>query len=85
TESTTTYSINNLGGDGYGYMWSIISEEAGLGNGFYHTGTGVHLLAVLPEKKLVLVHRVNTDRDFDISWNEIRQLMYMIAEATILD
>ena len=82
-ESTTPYSVNNLNGDGYGYMWSIISEEAGFGNGFYHTGTGVHLLAVLPEKKLVLVHRVDTDKDFDITWNEIRQLMYMIAEARI--
>jgi len=83
TESTTSYSINNLDGDGYGYMWSIISEESGFGNGFYHTGTGVHLLAVLPETKLVLVHRVDTDKDFDITWNEIRQLMYMIAEARI--
>jgi len=85
TESTTPYSINNLDGDGYGYMWSIIPEESGFGNGFYHTGTGVHLLAVLPETKLVLVHRVDTDKDFDITWNEIRQLMYMIAEARILD
>ena len=84
-ESTTPYSINNLDGDGYGYMWSIIPEEAGLGNGFYHTGTGVHLLAVLPDTKLVLVHRVDTDKDFDITWNEIRQLMYMIGEACILD
>ncbi len=82
-ESTIPYSINNLDGDGYGYMWSIIPEESGFGNGFYHTGTGVHLLAVLPEKKLVLVHRVDTDKDFDITWNEIRQLMYMIAEARI--
>jgi len=82
-ESTTSYSINNLDGDGYGYMWSIIPEEAGLGNGFYHTGTGVHLLAVLPDAKLVLVHRVDTDKDFDITWNEIRQLMYMIGEARI--
>ncbi len=84
-ESIIPYSINNLDGDGYGYMWSIIPEEAGLGNGFYHTGTGVHLLAVLPEKKLVLVHRVDTDKDFDITWKEIRQLMYMIGEARILD
>jgi len=82
-ESTTPYSINNLNGDGYGYMWSVIPEESGFGNGFYHTGTGVHLLAVLPEKKLVFVHRVDTDKDFDITWNEIRQIMYMIAEARI--
>jgi len=84
-ESTTSYSIKNLDGDGYGYMWSIIPEEVGFGNSFYHTGTGVHLLAVLPDAKLALVHRVDTDKDFDITWNEIRQLMYMIAEARILN
>ena len=81
TESTTPYSINALNGDDYGYMWSIISEESGFGSGFYHTGIGVHLLAVLPEAKMVFVHRVDTDKDFHITWNEIRQLMYMIAEA----
>jgi CubicO group peptidase (beta-lactamase class C family) len=41
-ENTTPYSINNLDGDRYGYMWSIISEESRFGNGFYHTGVGVH-------------------------------------------
>jgi CubicO group peptidase (beta-lactamase class C family) len=82
-ESTTPYSINNS--SYYGYMWNIFSEELGFGNGFYHTGVGVHLLAVLPEKKLVLVHRVDTDKDFDITGNELLQLIYMIAEARILD
>ena len=81
-ESTTTYTINALGGDGYGYMWSIIPEESGFGVGFYHTGNGVHVLAVLPEAKLVFIHRVDTDRDFDITWEEIRRLMYMIATAS---
>jgi CubicO group peptidase (beta-lactamase class C family) len=82
-ESTTPFSLNALMGDGYGYMWSIIPEEAGLGHGFYHTGIGVHLLAVLPDAKLVLVHRVNTYRDFDIPWSEIRNLMYMIVNARL--
>ena len=82
-ESTTPYSINNS--SYYGYMWNIFPEELGFGNGFYHTGAGVHLLAVLPETKLVLVHRVDTDKDFDITGNEFLQLMYMIAEARILD
>ena len=82
-ESTTPYTINALGGDGYGYMWSIIPEESGFGVGFYHTGNGVHVLAVLPEAKLLFIHRVDTDRDFDITWEEIRRLMYMIATARI--
>jgi len=80
-ESTSIYPGENSGGDPYGYLWRIIPEEAGYGNGFYHSGLGVHLLAVLPEKKLVLVHRVDTDRHFDIKWSEIKTLMEMIVSA----
>jgi len=80
-ESTAIYPLDNPGGDPYGYLWRIIPEQAGLGYGFYHTGLGVHLLAILPDKKLVLVHRVDTDRYFDITWFEIRTLMEMIISA----
>jgi CubicO group peptidase (beta-lactamase class C family) len=80
-ESTTIYPVENPGGDPYGYLWRIIPAESGLGYGFYHTGLGVHLLSVLPEQKLVLVHRVDTDQDFDIKWSEIRTLMEMIVGA----
>jgi CubicO group peptidase (beta-lactamase class C family) len=80
-ESTTVYPVENPGGDPYGYLWRIIPEESGLGYGFYHTGLGVHLLGVLPDQKLVLVHRVDTDRVFGIKWSEIRTLMEMIVSA----
>jgi CubicO group peptidase (beta-lactamase class C family) len=80
-ESTTVYPVENPGGDPYGYLWRIIPEESGLGYGFYHAGLGVHLLCVLPDRKLVLVHRVDTDQDFDITWSEIRTLMEMIVSA----
>jgi hypothetical protein len=78
------YPVENAGGyDPYGYLWRIIPKEVGLGYGFYHAGFGVHLLAVLPDQKLVLVHRVDTDRDFDITWPEIKQLMEMIMDARL--
>jgi len=80
-ESTSVYPVENSGGDPYGYLWRIIPVEAGLGYGFYHTGFGVHLLAVLPDQKLVLVHRVDTNRDYDITWPEIKTLMEMILNA----
>jgi CubicO group peptidase (beta-lactamase class C family) len=79
--STTIYPVENPGGDPYGYLWRIIPEDAGFGYGFYHTGLGVHLLAVLPDQKLVLVHRVDTDRSYDITWPQIRNLMGMIVSA----
>jgi CubicO group peptidase (beta-lactamase class C family) len=80
-QSTSVYPVGNPGGDPYGFLWRIIPEEAGLGRGFYHTGLGVHLLAVLPERRMVLVHRVDTDNDFDVTWQEIRTLMEMIVKA----
>jgi CubicO group peptidase (beta-lactamase class C family) len=80
-ESTRAYPVSNPGGDPYSYLWRVIPEEAGLGYGFYHTGLGVHLLAVLPEKKLVFVHRVDTDKPFTTSWPEIRKLLEMIADS----
>jgi hypothetical protein len=80
-ESTTVYPVSNSGGfDPYGYLWRIIPEEQGLGYGFYHAGLGVHLLAVLPDLGVVMVHRVETDQEFDITWSEIKQLMEMIME-----
>jgi CubicO group peptidase (beta-lactamase class C family) len=83
-ESTTIYPVENPGGyDPYGYLWRISPEETQFGYGFYHTGLGVHVLAVMPEQKLVFVHRVDTDRDFDITWPEIRTLMEMIMGARI--
>jgi len=82
-ESTTSYSKKCFGGDDYGYLWSIIPEEAGFGRGFYHTGNGVQLLAVLPEAELVFIHLVDTNRSFDITWQEIYQLMNMIADARL--
>jgi CubicO group peptidase (beta-lactamase class C family) len=85
TESTTAYTEKGLSGDGYGYLWSVIPEEAGFGRGFYHTGNGVHLLAVLPDAKIVLVHRVDTTREFDIRWSQVRKLMYMIVSARTSD
>jgi len=80
-ESTKVRPSENSRGDPYGYLWRIIPPEDGFGKGFYHTGLGVHLLAVLPDRMLVLVHRVDTDRDFDITWPEIRTLMEMIVSA----
>ncbi len=80
-ESTAIHPGKNQEGDPYGYLWRIIPEEAGFGYGFYHRGLGVHLLAVLPEQKLVLVHRVDTDLHFDTTWSEIRTLMEMIISA----
>ena len=85
-ESTTVYPVENPGGDPYGYLWRIIPTKAGLGHGFYHAGLGVHLLAVLPDHDLVIVHRVDTDRSFQTTWQQIKQLLELAStELHLLD
>ena len=79
-ESTAVYPLENLCGDPYGYLWRIIPPEAGLGYGYYHTGLGVHLLAVLPDHNLVVVHRVDTDRPFRTTWPEIKDLLDLAVD-----
>ena len=72
TESTTTYSVrDSTTGVGYGYMWNTIpagSLIAGLvgSSGFYHTGIGVHALIILPDLRLVIVERVDTDGSWSV-------------------
>ncbi len=69
TYSTTTYSIvDSTMGVGYGMLWNTILEEGPLeqligSSGYYHTGVGVHVVMVLPDKKLVIVQRYNTDNE----------------------
>ncbi|MBN2030640.1 serine hydrolase [bacterium] len=67
SESTTAYSIvDSTYGMGYGYMWNVMPEGSLMAEmvgypGYYHTGVGVHALVILPELKLVIVERFDTD------------------------
>ncbi|MBN1856913.1 MAG: serine hydrolase [Dehalococcoidia bacterium] len=79
--STTSYSFEDPERDGYGYMWKVAAPGTAFDGGFYHTGLGVHLLGVMPDQKLVVVHRVDTFNDFDTTWEEIRTLLGMILAA----
>jgi CubicO group peptidase (beta-lactamase class C family) len=47
----------------YGLLWYVLPEDPDLGRLFLHTGAGIHLLAVLPDLKVVVVHRVDTLAD----------------------
>jgi CubicO group peptidase (beta-lactamase class C family) len=70
TESTTAYSIeDSASGLSYGYMWkvipkgSLVAEMAGY-PGYFHTGAGIHALVIIPELKLVIVERFDTDGEW---------------------
>ena len=72
-ESLTSWSIeDSASGLGYGYMWRIyqggteISQLWGGYEMFGHTGLGgVQALMVIPELKLVIVERTNTDEPYE--------------------
>ena len=88
TESTTLYSLtDSASGAGYGYMWNVIPPGSQFAQmmgswGHYHTGVGVHALVVLPDQKLVLVERLDTDNPGWVDPGEAgMQLGLMIINA----
>ena len=69
---------------GYGMMWYVIPEDFPVfGPGFAHSGIGVHLLLVLPEDNLVIVHRVNTFEPWTITGEDYLPLIGQIVDARV--
>jgi CubicO group peptidase (beta-lactamase class C family) len=86
-ESTVSYSDAGDAG-GYGYLWWIAVdgqhfdgvERVPFGT-FTARGAGGHVLAVVPDLDLVVVHRVNTFEDNDIPYADVGQLLMKIIAA----
>jgi CubicO group peptidase (beta-lactamase class C family) len=91
TESTTAYSIvDSNSGVAYGYMWNVFPEGSSVAEmvgcrGYYHTGVGVHALAIVPELELVIVERFDTDGDWADPGDLGIALGMMIINARISD
>jgi len=85
-ESTKSYSDAGTAG-GYGYLWWVAVEGRHLPrvtlNGAYSArGAGGHYILVIPEQKLVIVHRVNTDiQGRQVSADQFGQLVKLILDA----
>ncbi len=85
-ESTRAHSV--AGSAGYGYMWWVVLEGkspfgAPLAAGDYWAwGTGGHYLVVSPQRRMVIVHRVDTDAPGnDVTHEEFGSLLrLLIAE-----
>ena len=83
-ESTTAYS--DLGEEGgFGYMWEVsINGRPGdfiKGDYYWKSGYGGHMLLIVPNMDLVLVHRVNTFINHSVNGLELATLLSMIADA----
>lgn len=82
-ESTKPHSIyNERFGLAYGLLWNVLTPtENREGSSFYHTGTGVHMLGVYPSSNMVLVHRVDTEKEFSFDGNDLLRMINLVFEA----
>jgi CubicO group peptidase (beta-lactamase class C family) len=71
-------------GAGYGYLWYVLPEDLGLGRVFLHTGAGIHLLCVMPDLKVVVVHRVDTlADDIRFTGDDLGHLFGLLTAALV--
>ncbi len=85
----STRSYSDAGGSGgYGYMWWVAVDgrhfpDVTLEDGSYSArGAGGHFIVVIPARKLVVVHRVNTDLPGrGVGAVEFGRLLRLILEA----
>lgn len=75
TASTTTYSVASED-TGYGYLWWTITDGS-----YAALGYGGHWVHVIPDEKLVIVHRTDTDNEQTVSTPDYIALQTMIRDA----
>lgn len=83
--STKAYSITNNGyGIGYGLLWFVlIKNELRNSRSFYHTGNQVHFLAVYPSADMVVVHRVDTEKEYSFSQGDFYKMIDLVWSSKI--
>lgn len=81
--STKAYSVTNPGyGIGYGMLWFVLMKnEFRETTSFYHTGNQVHMLGVYPNAKVVLVHRVDTEKEYKFHEGNFYQMIDLVWKA----
>lgn len=81
--STTPHSITNPGyGIAYGMLWYVLyPNENRSTKSFYHTGTGIHMLGVYPDSNMVLIHRVDTEKDYSFHQGHFYQMISKVFSS----
>lgn len=84
-DSTRPISIlDSEYGLAYGQLWSVLVPEAGDERpSFYHTGNGVHMLGIYPKHGLVMVHRVDTEREFAFHGGDLYRVILAMHAARL--
>jgi CubicO group peptidase (beta-lactamase class C family) len=82
--STQRHSVHDeKTGLGYGYLWGVLPENSPFGKGFFHSGLGVHTLLILPDSRLVIVHRVDTEAPYSMTSQNLFQVMGLLMAAKL--
>ncbi len=83
--STKPYSITNENyGIGYGMLWNVLlPNENRKTKSFFHTGVGIHMLGVYPESNLVLIHRVDTEKEYKFHEGNFYQMIAKVWDSKI--
>ncbi len=84
-QSTQPYSVYSPKyGNAYGMLWRVrVPNENTQRNSFFHTGVGIHMLGVYPDSKLVLVHRVDTESEYDFQEGDLYKMIGLVARAKL--
>lgn len=99
-KSTRSYSdlsvmAEEFKGFGYGYMWYVLSDEIpvlqsynylkDIGPGFYASGSGGHVIMILPEQEIVFVQVIDTFQGYDVDNDKSFSLFDKILAAKETD
>ncbi|MCX2742772.1 serine hydrolase [Mangrovivirga sp. M17] len=69
-------------GIAYGMLWAVLMKtESRKTRSFFHTGTGIHMLAVYPGANMVLVHRVDTEKEYSFHQGHFYQMIGLVWGA----
>lgn len=83
--STRPYSIENAEhGLAYGMLWNVLVPDVeGERPSFFHTGLGVHMLGVYPKHRLVMVHRVDTEKTSRFNDGDLYRVIRLMHAARL--
>ncbi|WP_226789087.1 serine hydrolase domain-containing protein [Polaribacter porphyrae] len=83
--STKPYSVyNKKKRIGYGMLWRLnLTEDLKKMNSYFHTGKSIQLLGIYPHSKMVIVHRVNTERKYAYNKEDLDKTIQLVFDAKI--
>ncbi|NQZ78910.1 MAG: serine hydrolase [Ekhidna sp.] len=83
--STKPYSVYNPQyGNAYGMLWRVrVPDENTKRNSFFHTGLGVHMLGIYPDSGLIMVHRVDTEKEITYNEGDFYKMIRLLFDSRI--